>query len=110
MTGSRRLVTARPLDITIGPDKSLYLGFTPNDVYVVSAEYYRKAQRLVEDTNIPLMPEDYHMLIVYEAMIKYGYFNVAQEQVAAAERERKRLKHRLECDQLPHMMMGGSLI
>jgi hypothetical protein len=110
LTGSRRLVTGRPLYITVAPDKSLFLGFTPNDVYVVSGEYYRKAQVLTADADEPIMPEDYHKAIVYRAMVKYGYFELAQEQLAAAKEEYKQIMYRLVSDQTPMIQMGGSLI
>lgn len=110
MLGSRRLVTGRPLYITIAPDRSLALGFTPNDVYVTTAEYYRRAQVLVADSDVPLMDEDYHMLIVYGAMKKYGMFEVANEQISAAADASAALYNRLLLEYTPGITQGGSLI
>ena len=110
MLGSRRLVTGRPLYITITPDRHLAFGFTPNDTYVTTGEYYRKAQVLAADTDVPQMPEDYHMLIVYGAMKKYGMFEVANEQTAAASDGYTTLYNRLETEYAPAMEWGGSLI
>jgi hypothetical protein len=110
LLGSRRLVTGRPLYITITPERSLALGFTPNDVYVTTAEYYRKAQILAADTDVPNMEEDYHMLIVYGAMKKYGIFEVANEQVATAKEEYTILFNRLELEFTPVLEMGDSFI
>ncbi len=110
LLGSRRLVEGRPLYITIAPNQSLLLGFTPNDVYVVSGQYYKTAQRLTLDADVPDFPEDYHMLIVYKAMQKYGRFEAAAEQIAAGKEEYAPLFSQLVIDQTPEIMQSGSFI
>ena len=110
MFGSQRLVTAMPRHITVMPDRKLALGSTPDNVYVVEGEYYRRAQVLIADADIPLMDEDYHMLIVYGVMKKYGMFEVANEQISAAREERGRLELRMINEYTPAIEMGGSLI
>ena len=110
LLGSRRLVTGRPLYIAIAPNRTLLMGFTPNDTYTVSGEYWRSSQKLAADADVPIMPEDYHMLIVYYAMKKYGYFNVAAEQLATAKEESDILYNQLVYDQTPRVEIGDSLI
>ena len=110
LLGTRRFVTARPLYWTIAPDKSIVLGFTPNDVYFVRGEYYRTPQTLSADTDIPIMPERYHMAIVYKAMIKYGIFEVANEQIAAGRENLSLILNKMEADQLPPMMGANGFI
>lgn len=110
LTGSRRLVTGRPMYITITPDRSLMLGFTPNDVYTCSAEYFRSPQTLAADADIPIMPQQYHMAIVYRAMQKYGRFNAAGEQVEAGQAGYSSIINRLVADQSPQIMYGSSFI
>jgi hypothetical protein len=110
LLGSRRLVTGRPLYVVIAPNRNLILGFTPNDVYTVSGEYWRSAQRLALDADGPIIPEDYQMLIVYYAMKKYGYFDVAAEQLATAKEESTKLYNRLVFDYTPRIECGDSLI
>ena len=110
LLGSRRLVEGRPLYITIAPNQSLLLGFIPNDVYVVSGRYYKTAQILALDADVPDFPEDYHMLIVYKAMQKYGRFEAAAEQIAAGKEDYNELFNRLVTDQTPEIMQAGSLI
>lgn len=111
LLGSRQLVTARPIYITIEPDtRSLLLGFTPNDIYVTSGEYYRIPQTLVNDADIPIMPERYHMAIVYKAMMKYGLFNVANEQIEAGRQGYSMIINRLKGDQTPMILQGASMI
>ena len=110
LLGSRRLVTGRPLYVSITPTRSLVFGFTPNDIYVTTAEYYCKAQALAADTDVPDIDEDYHMLIVYGAVKKYGMFEVANEQVAIAKEEYTILYNRLEAEFGPVIMFGNSFI
>jgi len=110
LVGSRRLVTGRPIYVTIWPDKSLYFGFIPNDVYTATAQYWIKAQILALDNDTPNLPDDYHMLIVYKAMMKYGMFESAAEQIAAAKEEYAPMFSKLVADHTPYVSMGASLI
>jgi len=110
MFGSQRLITSMPLHISITPDRKLALGPCPDNVYVIEGEYYRRAQVLAADADVPLMDEDYHMLIVYGVMKKYGMFEVANEQISAAREEKSRLELRLINEYTPEIEMGGSLI
>ncbi len=79
---------AFPAQISVNPaDDKLYLGPTPDAVYTVSGNYWKSIQELSADSDIPEMPATYHMLIVYRALIKYGYNIVAQEILARAATE-----------------------
>lgn len=110
MFGAQRLTRGRPVSIAVTPDRKLALGPIPDDVYTVEGEYYRRAQVLALDADVPLMDEDYHMLIVYRAMKKYGMFEVANEQILAAQEEYERLYNRLLNEYTPMIEMGDSLI
>jgi len=110
MFGAQRLTRGMPHCISVAPDRKLALGPNPENVYVVEGEYYRRAQVLAADGDVPICDEDYHMLIVYGAMKKYGYFEVANEQVAAAKAERDALYNRFINEYTPMIEMGGSLI
>lgn len=70
--GSRRNAFARPTVITVAPDKSLMLGLTPNDIYTVVGEYYKKPVIFSLDADIPDFDSRWHLLIVYKAMMSYG--------------------------------------
>jgi hypothetical protein len=110
LVGSQQLVRARPLDITVTPERKLWLGPVPNDIYIVSGEYYRKAQVLADDADVPDIDEDYHMLIVYGAMKKYGMFEVANEQITAAREESATLANRMLLEYTPNIELGGGFI
>ena len=74
-----------PAQMSVSPDDLLYLGPTPDAVYTFSGDYWKSNQEMTVDADIPEMPTDYHMLIVYRALVKYGYNIVAQEILARAQ-------------------------
>ena len=79
--------SAPPSSISTDHADTLYLGPTPDGIYRVSGYYWRSNQTLSDATDVPEMPADYHMLIVYRAMVKYGYNVIAQELLARARSE-----------------------
>lgn len=91
-----------PVHISIDPQDNIVLGPTPNDVYTITGEYQMSAQNLAEDDDEPEMPADFHMLIVYEAMVKYAGDQLSEEAMGRAMREGGRLKSQLLIRQKPH--------
>jgi len=104
--GTLRSVTQRPKDITIDPSDKLVLGFTPDDVYTVVGEYYRSPQILSVDADVPIIPSEFHMIIVYETMISYGYHNAASEQILRGKEKLAKLKNRLIQRYTPSITVG----
>lgn len=96
----------QPAHFTIDPRLKLVIGPKPDAVYVVSGEYQRGPQTLASDTDTPEMPVSFHMLIVYEAMLKYAGFDAASEVFQRAAMEGGRLWRQLELDQLPAVTIG----
>lgn len=78
---------ATPGAISVSHDDKLYLGPKPDAIYRVSGYYWRGLQTLADDTDTPEMPSDFHMLIVYRAMVKYAYNVIAQELLGRAQGE-----------------------
>lgn len=104
--------SSAPTVISKSPDDVLYLGPTPSGVYRVSGSYWRSNQTLADAADIPEMPADYHMLIVYRAMVKYGYSIVAQDILARAETEGTALRNALIDQQWygkPNLKWPGAL-
>lgn len=110
LLGSRKLAYARPAAIAVSPDRSLVLGLAPSDIYTVSGEYFRVPQVLSADTDIPDMPERYHMAIVYKAMVKYGNYWAAPEQTQAGASQLSALMNTMAADQTPTVFLGGAMI
>lgn len=100
----------QPAHITINPQNQLVLGPTPDDTYVITGEFQRGNQTLSADADEPEMPDDFHMLIVYDAMLKYAGFDAANEIYHRGLNEGRPLRRRLELDQRPRIRIAGPLI
>lgn len=109
MFGAMRTNAMRPVFFTVDPQKNFLLGPLPEDVYVINGEGYSKPIELVADTDTPSCPDQYHMAIVYRAMMHYGEYEAAPEVYQHGEMEFNRLMHRLEIDQIPTMDFGAPL-
>lgn len=78
---------------------NLWFGPTPDDIYLLSGSYWLSNQTLSADDDVPEMPVDYHMLIVYRALTKYGYSLVAQDKLQRAAAEGLAVYENLYADQ-----------
>lgn len=107
--GNMRTTYARPVAVAFEPDKGLSFGPIPDQVYVINGEYYLKPVEFTSDTQEPIMPDRYHMLIVYKAMMYYAGYESAPEVFSRGEYEFRRLMNRLQIDQLPTLISGPPL-
>lgn len=98
-----------PVHVTVDPQRNLLFGPKPNAIYTVTGEYQMSAQVLAADGDTPEMPSDYHQLIVYKAMEKYGGFSAASEVLHRAITEGNRLMRQLERNQRPECGLAGPL-
>lgn len=108
LTGNQTL--GRPLVHSVGNNLSLLLGHYPDAIYTVTGEYYKKPQTLTTDTDIPEMPEEFHMLIVYLAMEKYAMFEAAPEVLASSKAYSSPMLSALMNDQLPEFQTAEALL
>lgn len=76
----------RPRGIVEMPDKRLRLLDPPDTIYTITAQYYAVPTPLTGDADVPAMPGDLHMLIVYEAMRAYSGDEDAPEVLSMAVR------------------------
>lgn len=61
-----------PTEFTIRPQDSALIFPLPDDMYTVYCDYHKTNQTLTLSTDVPEMPVDYHMAIVYEAVNRYA--------------------------------------
>lgn len=104
-----RNTTARPVVVSITPQKDLAFGSIPDSDYVIVGEYYTQPVSLVEDTDSPLIPARFHMAIVYRTMMYYAGYEAAPEVLSRGDFEYRRLYSRMEIDQLPTLISGPPL-
>ena len=110
MYGAMRMVRTRPVAIAIGPDQSLNLGPPPNALYTVTGDYFVAPSEMVADTDVPVgLPRQFHMLIVYRAMMKYGQYESAQEVYTRGQEENAGMYSRLQLLRAPRVSFGGAL-
>lgn len=100
---------SNPSHCSIDPQNNLVIGPAPNDVYTLTGNYVRAAQVLAADGDEPEMPEDFHYLIVYMAMQKYGLTEGAAEILTRGQTEGNKLMRQLELDQLDEIFLAGAL-
>lgn len=109
MYGSYRSQEGRPTIISIKPDNSLTFWQTPDDVYTIDGEYYKTADVLSGNTDTPLIPARFQMVIVWKALMHYGAYAAADEKYAHGQNEYRRVLRILEDDQLDDTTFGEPL-
>ncbi len=100
----------RPTVFAVRPrDKALLFGSIPDDVYEIRGEYQKAPRPFLSGTDIPSLPEEFHMLIVYGAMKKYAFYENAPEVAISADRMYDAMLNGLLMNQSPAFCLGGAL-
>jgi len=95
---------ARPQAFTILPNNALRFEPRPDDAYTVEGEYKRSTQVFTADADEPTgFPDDFHLMIVWQALKLYGHYEDAPEVLDEAETQFDNLLLRLLNEQLPTM-------
>lgn len=99
--GSSVRSNSRPVAITKKRDDTLILNW-PSDsgAYTLTAEFWRKPDLLMSDSDVPHLPSEFHRLIICEAAIKYGNKEAASEVIQGMEAEYIYLLDKLEGSEL----------
>lgn len=85
---------------TVMPDNTLQFDRPADQSYDLKAGFYRSPIRLQADTDVPMMPEEYHRIIIVRALKYYADREDAPELVNAAISEFPDLVEKLESSQL----------
>lgn len=107
--GANRTIQARPILFTVDPQKNFLVGPVPNDTFVIDGEVFAQPQEFINDTDLPRMPAQFHMAIVYKAMQSYGAYENAPEVYSRGQGEYGKMLARLIIDQTPTIGYGASL-
>lgn len=101
---------AKPRYFTVRPsDKALFVAPGCDVPYTLFYDYQTEPVELEDNDDVPACPAKFHMVIVYEAMLKYGRYEIAPEILSEAREGRDKLLFRLKVDQLPSITFGGPL-
>ena len=98
-----------PIHFTVDPAKNFVIGPAPDDIFNINGEAFAMPTELRLDADRPTMPAQFHMMIVWRALVYYGYKEAAPEALTFGRGEYERLKSMLMIDQLPNVMLGGAL-
>lgn len=104
-----RVEQGRPQVFTITPDKQLKTFPVVDNSYRLTFDYQKAPQALESNTDVPSIPEAYHMLIVYRAMLYYAGYEMAVEVKDRAITESEPLMSKLERRYLPTPNIGSAL-
>lgn len=86
----------------------LWVGPTPDKAYILRGEYRRSPQELVNDGDIPEMPEAFHNLIVGEAIRLMARSDEAFQVIVERTENYMRLRNPLVLDQTPDVSYAES--
>jgi len=94
----------KPVYITVLPTNKIRFEPAPDKVYTIEGDYKRSTQYITADADeLTNFPDDFHMLIVWQALKYYGHYENAPEVLEEAEVNFDNLLFRLEIEQLPEM-------
>jgi len=94
----------KPVYITVLPTNKIRFEPAPDKVYTIEGDYKRSTQYITADADeLTNFPDDFHMLIVWQALKYYGFYENAPEVLDEAEVNFDNLLFRLEIEQLPEM-------
>ncbi len=108
--GSMRTTQQRPVQFAIDPQKRLQFGCVPDDIYTVVGEYFQAPNSMAVDGDTPgRLETEFHIMIVYGAMMKYGLYEAAPEVLASGEAHWNEKMNKLVLECLPEFDTGEPL-
>ena len=100
----------KPSEFAIKPNgKSILLGQIPDAIYTVYGEYQRRATLLAGDADEPEAEEEYHMLVVHGARMKYAAYESAPEVWDEAKLDYDRIMSKMVEGQIEDVGLGNPL-
>jgi len=100
LLGANRSVEGRPTEFAVKPDKSLSLWAVPDDEYTIVGEYWKVPEVMSGNTGEPNFPDQFHMAIVWRALMFFAASEEATYLYSHAEKEFLKSLFTLEMDQL----------
>lgn len=101
--------TGQPQYVTEAPNKELMFLPTPTGAHTVVLDYWKKPEVLAANADIPRMPTQYHMAIVWRAVMFYCGHDESMQLYQEARRNYERLISRMEETELEPMQFAEPL-
>lgn len=108
LIGALRSTNVRPSVVSISPAHGLALPPTLAG-YTVTMDYFTAPVDLAVDADIPALPAQFHMVIVWKALMMYGAYEAAPEVYQRGDIEFKKLMTRLTTDRISELTWGPAL-
>lgn len=101
--------TNRPVAFSIRPDRSIIFDSYLDQDYTIRGEYWGTPETLSLDADLPALPEQYHMAIVWRAVMAYAQYEEAGVLLQLAEKEFNRYYGSMTRTELPEVVAGGAM-
>ena len=108
--GATATQSGEPLEFSIKPNKSIIFWPNPDAIYTARGEYYQKADVMTANDDEPLMPDDFHLILVWSALMKYGRREAAPEAYALGLENYNEIWPALKGHQLPAITTAGPMV
>lgn len=102
-----RTDTGRPRRFAVAPGDLLRVWPVPTQDYVLQFAYTLVPVDLEADADEPVLPEQYHDLIVFHAIINYAGYDEAQAQYQRASAQYRRLRLSMRRNELPEAVVSS---
>lgn len=92
------------------PDGRFLVYPTPDVDQTLDSEYRRAVSVLTDNLDTPSMPADYHLFLVWEAVLQFAIDHADDDLRQRASHKAERLWHKLASDQLPDLELGATFL
>lgn len=106
---SRRDVQARPLNCTVTPETNLRIAPKPAAPYYLNFQWLEVPVDLIDNTDVPVIPDRWQMAIVWRALRHYGMYESAPEVVMRADSNYREIALLMTLDQSPEIVVGDPI-
>lgn len=94
-------INQQPVYVVVKPDLSLILQSPPNAVYTLTADYWKRPAKMVENTDTSPIPEEYERIIISRVKMMYAEDGGSMTLLQSAQIEFDDLLDKLEAKYLP---------
>lgn len=99
----------RPTAFMIRPTRDIQFNRVLDQDYSFSLDYYATAEELTQDADVPSLPEQYQLAIVWKAVQHYGRYEEVPFLVQTGEINYTRILEQMLATESPKMHLAGPL-